>query len=202
MAPRDVVLILVCLFLAPTILTSLLFVDDFAFTFVAAMRQQFQHYLAKQRGVLETPGRWDHVWTHMEVDASVEQRPFIPQPPPLPSTPRKVIRRRAIDFTLSDLPDDMRSSFSFPSSLFTSTSTSGRLQPLVLTEDSTWDYAVSMEDITLAFMTTAQRDLEAALVAAEEERKARDRKERIEAKKKVNRVRKRSTRTSDTSKSP
>ena len=54
----------------------------------------------------------------------------------------------------------------------------------MLTEDSTWDYAFSMEDITLAFMTTAQRDLEATLAAAEEERRARDKKERIEAKKK------------------
>ena len=187
MAPRAVVLILVCLFLAPTILTTLLFVDDFTFTFLAAMRQQFRHYLANQSGVSEMAGRWDHVWTHMEVNPSVEQRPFLPQLPPLPSTPRKVIRRRAIDFTLSDLPDNTRSSSSFTSTLFRSTSTSGRLQPLVLTEDSTWDYAVSMEDITLAFMTTAQRDLEAALIAAEEERKARDKKERMDAKKKVKR---------------
>ena len=187
MAPRDVVLILVCLFLAPTILTTLLFVDDFAFTFVASIHQQFQHYLAEQMGVSETPGRWDHVWTHIEVDPSVAQRPFLPQLPPSPSNPRKVIRRRATDFTLSDLPDDSRSSFSFTSSFFTPMSASGRLQPLVLTEDSTWDYAVSMEDITLAFMTTAQRDLETTLVAAEEERKARDKKERIEAKKKAKR---------------
>ena len=55
---------------------------------------------------------------------------------------------------------------------------SGQLRPLVLTEDSTWDYTLSMEGITFTFMTTAQRDWEAALVAAEEERKARDRESR------------------------
>jgi hypothetical protein len=46
-----------------------------------------------------------------------------------------------------------------------------------------------MEDVTLAFMTTAQRDFEAALIAADEERKARDKKERTEAKKKAKRGR-------------
>ena len=178
MAPQNVVLILICLFLAPTILTTLLFVDDSAFTLVAAIHQQFLRYLAEQKGVSDTPGRWDHVWTHMEVDSSVEQRPFLPQLPPLPSTPRKVIRRRAADFTLSDSPNKTRSPFSFTSlPSFMPTPNSGQLQPLVLTEDSTWDYAFSMDDITLAFMTTAQRDLEAALLAAaEEERKARDKK--------------------------
>jgi len=187
MAPQGVVVILVCLFLAPTILTTLLLVDDFAFTFVAAMRQQFQQYLAEQRGVSRTAGRWDHVWTHMEVDPSVEQRPFLlPQLSPLPSTPRKVIRRRAVDFTLSDSPDDTGSPFSFTSlSLSTPPPNSGRLQPLVLTEDSTWDYAYSMEDIELAFMNIAQRDLETALIAIDEERKAREKKERIEAKMKT-----------------
>ena len=186
MAPQDVVLILICLILAPTILTTLLFVDDSTFPFVAAIRQQFRHYLAEQTGVSETSGRWDHVWTHMEVDPSVEQRPFLPQLSPLPPTPRKVINRRAVDFTLNDSSDDTRSPISFTSlSFFKQTPNSGQLRPLVLTEDSTWDYALSMEDITLAFMTTAQRDWEAALVAIEEERKARDKKERMEVKKKT-----------------
>jgi len=184
MAPQDVVLIVICLILAPTILTTLLLVDDSAFTFVAAIRQEFRHYLAEQRGVSETSGRWDHVWVHMEVDPSVEQRPFLPRLSPLPPTPHKVIRRRAVDFTLNDSPDDTRSPLSFTSlSLFTQSPNSGQLRPLALTEDSTWDYALSMEDITFAFMTTAQRDWEAALIATEEERKARDRKEGMEAKK-------------------
>jgi hypothetical protein len=187
MAPQDVVLIIICLILAPTILTTLLLVDASTFTFVAAIRQQFKHYLAEQGGVSETSGRWDHVWLHMEVDPSVmEQRPFLPQHSPLPPTPRKVIRRRAVDFTLNESPDDTRSPISFTSlSLFTQTPNSGQLRPLVLTEDATWDYALSMEDITFAFMTTAQRDWEAALIATEEERKARDKKERIEAKKRA-----------------
>lgn len=185
MAPQGVILILICLFLAPTILTALLFIDDSAPTFVTTIHQQFRHYLGEQRGVTETPGRWDHVWTHMEVDPSVEQTPFLPPLSPLPSTPRKVTRRRAVDFTLSDSPDDPRSPFSFTSlSFLTQRPNSRQPQPLMLTEDSTWDYAFSMEDITLAFMTTAQRDLEATLAAAEEERRARDKKERIEAKKK------------------
>ena len=189
MAPQDVVLILICLILAPTILTTLLFVDDSTFTFVAAIRQQFRHYLSEQRGVSEMSGRWDHVWAHMEVDPSVEQRPFLPQLPPLPPTQRKVVRRRAVDFTLDDSSADTRSPISFTSftslSLFKQTLNSEQLRPLMLTEDSTWDYAFSMEDITLAFMTTAQRDWEAALVAIEEERKTRDRKERMEAKKRA-----------------
>lgn len=184
MTPQDVVLILICLILAPTILTTLLFVDDSTFTFVTAIRQQFRHYLAEQRGASETSGRWDHVWAHMEVDPSVEQRPFLPQLPPLPPTPRKVTRRRAVDFTLNDSSADTRSPISFTSlSLFKQTPNSGHLRSLMLTEDSNWDYAVSMEDLTLAFMTTAQRDWEATLVAIEEERKARDKKERMEAKK-------------------
>jgi hypothetical protein len=185
MTPQNVALILICLFLAPTILTTLLFVDDSAFTFVvAAMRQLFQRYLAEQWGVPSTLGRWDHVWTHMKVELSAEQRLFLPQLP-LPSTSRKVIRRRAVDFTLSDSPGSTRSPFSFTSlSLFTRTPNSGQLQPLVFTEESTWDYAFSMKDISLAFMTTAQRDLETALLAAAEERKVREKKERIEAKKK------------------
>jgi len=187
MAPQDVVIILICLILAPTILTTLLFVDGSTFTFVAAIRQQFKQYLAEQRGVSETSGRWDHVWTHMEMVPSLEQRPLLPQLSPLHSTQPKLTRRRAVDFTLSDSPDDIRSPFSFTSlSLFTQTPNSEQLRPLVLTEDSTWDYAFSMEDITFAFMTTAQRDWEAALVAADEERKTRNKKERIEAKKKAN----------------
>jgi hypothetical protein len=186
MARQDVVLILICLILAPAIFTTLLFVEDSTSTFVAAIRQQFGHYLAEQMGVAETSGRWNHVWTHMEVDPSMEQRPLLPRLSPLPPTPRKVIRRRAVDFTLSDSPDDTHSSFSYTSlSLFTQTPNSGQLRPLALTEDSIWDYAFSMQDITLAFMTTAQRDWEAALIAAEEERKARDKKEIIEAKKKA-----------------
>lgn len=185
MTPQDVVLILLCLILAPTILTTLLFVDESTFTFVAAIRQHFRHYLVDQRGIYETSGRWDHVWTHMEVDPSVEQRPFLPPVSPLPLTPRKIIRRRAVDFTLNNSPDGTRSPFSFTSLSLMQTPKSGQLRPLVLTEDSTWDYALSMEDITFAFMTTAQRDWEATLVAAEEERKARDKKERGEAKKKA-----------------
>jgi hypothetical protein len=186
MAPLNIVLILISLFLAPTILifTTLLLVDDSAF--FAAMRQQLQHYLSEQRGVCETPGRWDRVWTHMEVAPSMEQRPFLPQLPPLPSAPRKVIRRRAVDFTLGDSPPGTPEPFFFASlSLSTRRPNSGPLQPIVLTKDSTWDYALSMEDVTLGFMTTAQRDLEAALLAtAEEQRKARD-KERMETKKNV-----------------
>ena len=80
MTPQDVVLIVLCLMLAPTILTTLHFVDESPFTFVAAIRQQFSHYLADQGGVSETSGRTWRSTLPWSRDYSTHHSPLPPTP--------------------------------------------------------------------------------------------------------------------------